>query len=333
MIYTNHENHGKDFFTIVDKALSKKSKIDIASGYISYDMLDNFQQKMIAVSNKSDSRFRLMVGMAFYEGLTQKNYDKLIAINTELNRANGSGVFVCWSNKYHGKVYDLDDRIYVGSSNFSRSGLKSNYECTASIEDEENKAYIKSFLNELFNPNNAVSIDKAEITIIGSKKYQEIKSKKVNLDRLPRHQKSLDISLPSFEYPLELATTLKSNLNVYFGKGRLQRNSGKVTPRPWYEVELIAPNEINQNPLYPQGDFLAYTDDGYIIPMKTSGDYFKNIRSKNSLQILGEWIKGKLQEKGALQVFELVTKETFERYGKDKITFYKIDEAKYYVKF
>jgi hypothetical protein len=333
MIYTNHEEHGNDFFTIVSNALVTKSKVDIASGYVSYDIIDKFEKNMIDISKKEGGRFRLLVGMAYYEGLTQKNFDKLISIHKQLEQSNGSGVFVCYSNKYHGKIYDLEDKLYIGSSNFSKSGLRNNYECTVSIEDSKDKIDLKSFLSDIFSKENAVSIDNTSIPVIGSRKYLKLKTEKPKLNTLKNHNKKLNPSLPSFEYPLELATKEKSNLNVYFGKGRLVRSSGRVTPRPWYEVELIAPNEINQSSLYPKGDFLAYTDDGYIIPMKTSGDYYKNIRSKNSLQILGEWIKGKLQDNGALQLFEMVTKETLEKYGKNKITFYQISKNEYYLEF
>ncbi|MBI5220821.1 MAG: NgoFVII family restriction endonuclease [Candidatus Liptonbacteria bacterium] len=103
--------------------------------------------------------------------------------------------------------------------------------------------------------------------------------------------------------------------------------TGKVTPRPWYEVELIAPREINILPVYPRGPFLAYTDDGYIIPMRTSGDNFKNIRSSGNLQLLGQWLKGKLQKSGALVPLTPATAETLEKYGNDTIRFYKVREG------
>ncbi len=70
---------------------------------------------------------------------------------------------------------------------------------------------------------------------------------------------------------------------------------------------MIANTDLNSQQFYPKGDFLAYTDDGYIIPMRTQGDYFKNIRSKDSLQIFGIWLKGKLEKSGALKKYEPVT--------------------------
>mgnify|MGYP000031961112 CR=1 FL=1 len=134
---------------------------------------------------------------------------------------------------------------------------------------------------------------------------------------------------------LELLLTVfyLQNLNVYFGKGRLNSTTGITKPRPWYEIELIASNDLNSLPNYPKGDFLAYTDDGLIIPMRTQGDYFKNIRSRNSLQIFGIWLKGKLEKSGVLNRLEPVTLDTLIEYGKTNLIFYKIDEGKYFLEF
>lgn len=67
--------------------------------------------------------------------------------------------------------------------------------------------------------------------------------------------------------------------------------------------------------------------------MRTQGDYFKNIRSKKSLQIFGMWLKGKLQKTGSLIPLTPVTLDTLIDYGNDTLTFAKIDEGKYYISF
>jgi len=279
--------------------------------------------------------------MAFYEGLAKRTLTQLRKIETKLNQFGGqNGIYVCFTRRLHCKIYCFSNEktspvIYVGSSNFSRSGLKENLECTASINDESDKANIISYLDYIFSEKNAISILNADIVAIGSSSYK----KRIELDNLSELERfdssNIDLSnLPVFEFSLShIVTSEKSSLNVYFGKGRWNRASGKIVPRPWYEVELITPRTVNKNPLYPKGKFLAYTDDGYIIPMKTSGAYFKNIRSEGNLEILGEWIKGKLQRNNALIPLTPVTEDSLEKYGNDKIRFYKIDDKKYYMSF
>jgi len=338
-MYTNTENFGGNFKNILKEEFKTSRNIVVASGYASADILQEFKTDFIKIAKNGGSA-KLLLGMAFYEGLSQTKLDILNSLCIDLNAINkNSGVFVTYTRKYHGKVYHFDtgktDNIFVGSSNFSSSGTSGNIECTVSVSDEITKKKVKEFLTYLLSKDNSVSILRADIIVPGSKKYKA-KVSLLTLDNLKQYNpKSIDISkLPKFVYPLDrVAEKEKSSLNVYFGKGRLNTKTGYVKPRPWYEIELIANVQLSSNPLYPKGDFDAYTDDGYIIPMRTQGDYFKNIRSKKSLQIFGMWLKGKLQKAGALTPLTPVTNDTLMSYGNDTLTFAKISEGKYFMKF
>jgi len=338
-MFTNLSKHGGNFRDVLDFEFPTSKNVTIASGYASLDIIHSYENAFLTIAEKGGIS-KLLLGMAFYEGLSQKKLDAVNSLNEKLKLfENGSGVYVTNGRRYHGKVYLFDkideSSIFVGSSNFSSSGTKGNIECTIPVLSEDQKTSLINFLNDLYSPEFAITIDKAEITVPGKKKIvlRTIENYWNNLKRF--NPKSIDIShLPKFEYQLErVAEMEKSNLNVYFGKGRLNTSNGKITPRPWYEIELIANSDLNTQEFYPKGDFLAYTDDGLIIPMRTQGDYFKNIRSKQSLQIFGMWLKGKLERSGALQMYEPVTLDTLEEYGNNKLTFYKISEGKYFMAF
>lgn len=338
-MYTNTDLHGGNFKTILKKEFKSTKNIVIASGYASTDIITEFQTEFVRIARSGGSA-KLLLGMAFYEGLSQTKLDILRCLCKDLNDINdNSGVYVTYTRKYHGKVYHFDngtqDNIFVGSSNFSTSGTSGNIECTIPVNDSTTKIKVKEFLKYLFSEENSVSILKADIIIPGSKKYKD-KISLVSLDSLQKYNPTtLDIStLPNFVFPLNrVVEKEKSSLNVYFGKGRLNRKTGIIKPRPWYEIELIANKDINSNPLYPKGDFDAYTDDGYIIPMRTQGDYFKNIRSKKSLQLFGMWLKGKLQKSGSLTPLTPVTLDTLIDYGNNTLIFTKIDDGKYHISF
>ncbi len=339
MLWTNTDGSGGNFLQKVENEFRDAESVTIASGYVSLDIINKFYGDFERIAEKG-GKARLLVGMAFYEGLTANKLTRLTSLSNSLESlGNGSGVYVSYNGKYHGKVYLFENaqqkKYYLGSSNFSRSGLTENIECTASIGDDETVNGLDNFLDYLFQPDNAVSIVKADIVVPGTSDYSNKISLKT-LDDLPKYDPAtVDKSLlPELDYPLtRVADKEKSNLNVYFGKGRWSRTTGKVLARPWYEVELIANRDITSNPLYPKGDFTAYTDDGFIIPMKTSGDYFKNIRSRGNLSILGQWIKGKLQKSGALLPLTPVTQDTLDAYGRNSINFYKMDGDKYYMEF
>ncbi len=338
-MYTNIIKHGGLFRSVLDNEFPEATNVTIASGYASLDVIHDFEESFVKVAEKGGVS-RLLLGMAFYEGLSQKKLDAANLLHSKLKAfKNGSGVFVTNGRRYHGKVYlfenKSDTNIYVGSSNFSSSGTKGNIECTVPISTSDQKNEIIHFINDLYSPSYSITIDKAVITVPGKKKVIETSIQNIWNRILKYNPKEINPSiLPKFEYPLSrVAQMEKSNLNVYFGKGRLNTKTGKIIPRPWYEIELIADKSLNSQPYYPKGDFLAYTDDGFIIPMRTQGDYFKNIRSKDSLQIFGIWLKGKLEKKGVLNMYEPVTLDTLEEYGNNKLSFYKIDDGKYYLEF
>jgi hypothetical protein len=107
---------------------------------------------------------------------------------------------------------------------------------------------------------------------------------------------------------------------------------GYEIPRSWYEVELIVPKQITESSEYPKADsdgeggvFQVITDDGWSFKCKVSGDFSKNLRSEGDLKILGKWIKGRLENSGALNPGDIVTNKTFEIYGRSYMTLSKID--------
>jgi len=338
-MYTNVPKHGGNFREILDLEFKTAKNVTIASGYTSLDIIDDYEKDFLRVA-KSGGISRLLLGMAFYEGLGQQKLDAVSSLNERLLEfGNASGVYVTNGRRYHGKIYYFHDsttsNIYVGSSNFSFSGTKGNIECTIPVGSKSQKASVIKFLNDLYSPAYSITIDKAEITVPG-KKALVLPTVDNRWRALKRYDPtSIDQSkLPKFEFPLtRVAEMEKSNLNAYFGKGRLNTSTRKITPRPWYEIELIANRVLTDNKYYPLGNFLAYTDDGYIIPMRTQGDYHKNIRSLTSLQIFGIWLKSKLERSGALKKYEPVTLDTLIEYGNDKLRFYKMEEGKFYMEF
>lgn len=339
-LFANCEEFGGDFHREIKTNLATAKKLDIATGYVSEDILNEFHQPLADITARQ-GRVRILVGMAFYEGIRARTLEQLKRIDEVIQSVkSGGGVYVATARKFHGKIYRVEAsptniQSYVGSSNFSRSGLMGNLECTLKISDTSVQDEISKYLGFLFDPENAAGIRKAELVVPGSEAYK----KRVSIERLKDLErynvKNIQINPEKgFVFPLaRLAKSEKSGLNVYFGRGRLSRRTGIVAPRPWYEVELIAPAELQKNPYYPKGQFTAYTDDGYVLPMYTGGDNFKNIRSKHDLELLGEWIKSRLQDAKALELLEPVTEETFEKFGTDKIEFYELRPREYFMRF
>jgi len=333
MLYTNINSHGGDFDSTFHNQLKKSQNVRIASGYFSLDILQKYEPLLLEKAQQNQCK--ILLGMAFYEGLSQKQFSLVEKLNAKMiTMKTDSGFYVTNGRKYHGKIFQLNNETYLGSSNFSSSGFKGNIEATVKCTKEQEKK-INSFLDSLFSKEHSIKVENAKIPIKGKVKLIGDKAKGT-WETLKSHniketspEVNLNEKVATYDL-LELAEHEKSNLNIFFGKGRENKKTKIIIPRPWYEFEIIAGKKITSSKGYPTGSFLAYTDDGFIIPMKTSGDYKKNLRSEGGLQVFGRWFKGRLEDSGVLNKFEQITPETLMEYGKTKLTLYKMKKEDCY---
>ncbi|MGR4021589.1 restriction endonuclease PLD domain-containing protein [Vibrio harveyi] len=327
MLYTNISSHGGNFDVEFHKQLTSSQDVKIASGYFSLDVLKKYEPLLLEKAQQHQCK--ILLGMAFYEGLSQKQFDLVEKLNNQMiEMETDSGFYVTNGRKYHGKIFQLNGKTFLGSSNFSSSGFKGNIEATVKCTKEQEDK-INRFLDSLFSKEHAIKVENAQIPIRGKIKLIGSKAKGT-WEALKRHnitetspEVRLQEKVATYDL-LELAEHEKSNLNIFFGKGRENKKTKIIVPRPWYEFEIIASKKVTASQDYPKGNFLAYTDDGYIMPMKTSGDYKKNLRSEGGLQVFGRWFKGRLEDCGVLSKFEQITPETILEYGKTKLTLYKM---------
>ena len=78
---------------------------------------------------------------------------------------------------------------------------------------------------------------------------------------------------------------------------------------------------------YPRHrDFDVITDDGWQFTCYTGGTNSKSLRTRGNLQILGTWIKGRLQEAGKLKIGERVRPGDLEGYGRSYISLCSTDD-------
>lgn len=322
------ESWGKDFLNA--------KKVQIATGYVSGESCALI--KTLAIDK--NVYVELIVGMALKDGLTNNQFNKLNELNIALNDASLGGVFIVSDFAFHGKVTyfqtSFGDVSYLGSSNLSGivpigNNDGRNFEMDVRIVDATHTLDIHNFIEDL----------KAK----SSRAYDEIKDQ-IRIVRMPVEtligQKNV-IEVGQTEYlshllnselgeafELPLSTEQASSLNAYFGKPRFSK-SGKAMPRDWYEVNLVLPKKARSNALdYPfHEEFIVVTDDGFEFVGKSSGDDGKNFSSRKNNKIIGRWLKGRLQESGALVRGQMVTDEVLRNYGKSSLTMVKTNRTKY----
>jgi restriction endonuclease R.ngoVII len=315
------------FYELIPKA----SCIDIAVGYVSADSIAELQ-KTIEL-NTNIEQLNLIVGMHYFDGFTEVQYNAAMGLNEYLVSSHRGGVNLVTAFRYHGKLYSYSNHNgsfagIIGSDNLSSivDGGARIYESSILLNDKASAQEMNQFISSL-SIRASKNIRKLDITkfneanaLLDGQEYVEKATTNELVEALRKVRSEFTFNIPVKPYDV----SPQSNLNVFFGKGREARN-GLIKPRHWYEVELIVPKEITMRPGYPQSQtdsavFDVITDDGWKFKCKVSGDYSKNFRSEGDLKILGKWLKGRLENKGALRVGEPVTRETLKKYGRDTFT-------------
>ena len=315
--------------------VEEATTFNVATGFISNDSIATLKQ-VLEFKNGS-MNLNLFIGMNYLEGFTRVQYNAVKDLNSYLNENNLGSVYLSKSALYHGKMYSFRrDNIclgsFIGSSNLSSFvGSNQNYiESDLLFKDSEGD-FIYDCISGLIHRLGTAFIEippitsfrEPEIGVLKDYTYVDEVSKN-DLENIKRARTGEKIIVP-------LKTEAKSNLNSYFGKGKLKN---KYSPRGWYEVEIIISKRTENLELLPdkdQGPFRVYTEDGYSFLCERQGDYSKNFRSCKDLKILGRWIKGRMENEGALAVGQPVTDQTLSLFGKNSLVLEKLNNNCWYL--
>lgn len=334
-LFTNHPPLQTDYPTFTETFYSlipKATRLDIAVGYITADSLAELKQTVAL--NKNIKILNLIIGMHYWDKFTKLEYNAATVLNNFLCGERRGEVRLVKSFRFHGKLYSYSNAEgafagIVGSNNLSSivDSRTRIYEASVLMNEHEYAVKMRKFIDEL---SAKATENLADCAITNFKEHNTLLEDHENVVKvLSDELDDVTASLTNTKFVIPLVkkgkVPPKSNLNVFFGEGRLVKAKGVIQPRPWYETELIVPNTITSLPGYPQKDTLSavfdvVTDDGWKFSCNVNGDYSKNFRSKDDLKILGKWIKGRLENHGVLEVMQPVTPDTFSRYGRDNFT-------------
>lgn len=314
-----------NFREAFERQLVSSGEMKIATGYVSEDSLMELKAILAHYKDRmSPKSCDMIIGMHGREGFTRPQYEAACSLGKFLSDNRIGAVRVCTAFKFHGKVYSfLKDGLprasIVGSSNVSNVlGLGLQWEVDTLVTEAPTVEDLVRLHQDIALKATKPILEYADVKFIDRHDLLEGCShvEKVGRQELERAQR-LQTGIV-FDIPLKAEA--KSNLNAYFGKGR-EAPTGAVRPRPWYEVEIIVPKAITSLPGYPaEGEpFTVYTDDGWQFTCKVNGQNAKNLRSEGDLQILGRWIKGRMEAANVLRVGEAVTPTMLSSYGADRI--------------
>ncbi|KGN76592.1 hypothetical protein HQ40_03690 [Porphyromonas gulae] len=296
------------------------TQLNIATGFISNESIVELR-RLIEYRNQTLS-LSLFIGMNYIDGFTKLQYNAIKELHSFLNSYNLGNVFVSPRALYHGKMYSFMNAssclgAFVGSSNLgSFIGTTSNYiEADVFFDRSEglfvNEKIIKltQFLGKkISETKEVVNFKEPEKDLLDGFEFVDKLSSR-ELKQYLQKETGQFVSIP-------LKTEPKSNLNTYFGAGKMK---GRFSRRDYYEVELIISKKTPNLGILPSkedGPFWVITTDGYKFECSRQGDYGKNFRSQSDLKILGKWIKGQMENAGALNLGEPVTDSVLDKFGK-----------------
>lgn len=302
------------------KYFETATQLNIATGFISNESIAEL--KRLVEYRKHTLNLSLFIGMNYIDGFTKLQYDAVKELGADL-LANGIGnVYVSPKALFHGKMYSFLKGeqclgAFVGSSNLgsfigtSQNLIESDvfFEADYGMQVHNRIVEITNILGEPISQAKPIESFKEPTTaLLDGFEYV----RKLNSDE--KAKCLLQASQNTIRIPLK--TEEKSNLNAYFGAGKVK---GRFSRRDYYEVEIIISTKLPNRSIFPvfdDGNFTVVTGDGYMFECACQGTNSKNFRSAHDLKILGRWIKGQMENCGALKLGEKVTEETLRKFGK-----------------
>ncbi|MCM1318236.1 MAG: NgoFVII family restriction endonuclease [Bacteroides sp.] len=317
--------------------------LNIATGFITNDSIAELSR----ILSFHEFRFsvNLLIGMHYINGFTELQYNSIRRLNDVLLDRNAGHIYLSTNALFHGKMYSFMKGnkcigAFLGSSNLGSFVGTSNDMIEADVVFEAQEAYgLNQKIIQVIDVLGTPFADAPEITKFKDPE-QEIFKDYPNVNKISngeteyyrRNRIGQIFRIPLKSFP-------KSHLNTYFGAGKIK---GRFSRRDWYEVELILSKKLPNRDILPwiiedgkryHCEFDVVTEDGYEFTCSCQGDFGKNLRSSNDLRVLGRWIKGHMENVGALNVGEPVTDEILQRFGHTALLLQKTSDNKWFLCF
>jgi hypothetical protein len=327
--FVNIESWSSTFYSL----LKVSTSIDLVTGYASENSLLEIIEIVsdVSVNAPKLKKFRLVIGMAFFDGLTERQKTAVKKLNELLIHSKLGNVFVPTQIAVHSKcsVYDLGKEkvAMIGSTNLTAllPSRQSEFDIQI-LESDSGFSDVFDYVEKVIATSEQIdqAILKA-IPIVKSTNTRLINTQDVAT--YESHTKTLKPGGHVFHLPIK--TELKSNLNKFNAAPR-----GRI-PRSWFEIEINVPSAIGTVSGFPNAvtgnsKFTVYTDDGFRFECHVSGGnpplLNKNFESDGDLKILGYWLKNRIVSAGFLNEGDVLDDKALKDYGRNFVTFSELSE-------
>lgn len=309
----------------IEKNLSSSDEVKIAVGYFStlgLDMLNEWVHKYHI------KKITLIGGMYSVDGIPESVYIKMMSITKVWEKERIGRILLVNNMNYHGKVYTFwrNNKIIktiIGSANLGAiapsTGTQRQYELATIIDDPaENKLFaehLEKLVQCTTSANDADTrfkkIHEKIVLLDGIEGVETLTENAIAHTKDNVEEKVLKIPIKAPRYAdrfnKDRGSYSHSNINVCYGKGRLNSKTHKRDPRNWFEVQITCDVSLIDKDYYPRkAPFFIITDDNYMFEAHTTSSNHKQLSAYGSDRILGRWIKGRLVATGLLRAYDNV---------------------------
>lgn len=307
----------------IEKNLSSSDEVKIAVGYFStlgLDMLNEWVHKYHI------KKITLIGGMYSVDGIPESVYIKMMSITKVWEKERIGRILLVNNMNYHGKVYTFwrNNKIIktiIGSANLGAiapsTGTQRQYELATIIDDPAENKLFAEHLEKLAQCTTSANdadtrfkkIHEKIVLLDGIEGVETLTENAIAHTKDNVEEKVLKIPIKAPRYAdrfnKDRGSYSHSNINVCYGKGRLNSKTHKRDPRNWFEVQITCDVSLIDKDYYPRkAPFFIITDDNYMFEAHTTSDNHKQLSAYGSDRILGRWIKGRLVATGLLKAYD-----------------------------
>ncbi|KGH67052.1 hypothetical protein X291_01555 [Oenococcus oeni IOEB_C23] len=312
----------------IEKYVGASDKLQIAVGYVSTEGLTKLD-RLIHENKIKD--IQLVIGMYKFSGIPESIYNKIVDLHSKWVAEKIGKIYLVNNMNYHGKLYTFwhNNRPFksiIGSANLGvlSSNYHRQYEVATTIEDSESNLELARHIEDIVNTStdSADCLSDFKITHERIEVLNGIEGILEITDSESSFYKEKKTSI-RFELPIkapdeddksaEKGHFLGSNINVCYGKGRLNRQKNVYDRRNWYEAQITVSKKTTTDPNYPKNrPFYVITDDDYKFLAHTTADNNKQLTAyghDGNDRVFGKWIKGRLTTAGLVKPFDNVNED------------------------
>ena len=266
--------------------------------------------------------------MTSADGIERKNHAGLVELHTGVSGADFRCNYVIDRPPVHTKVYSWFRQGvpligYVGSANYTQNAFSPSMRETLAEHDAADCFdYFNALIGETIE---CVSEDAPDLVQIYDNRVAERRQEEVAMAEIQSAVKDSETSVERVELPL-----LKRNGQMP-GRSGLNWGQRPELRREPNQAYLKVPSFVYRTDFFPDiaTHFTVATDDEKTFICARAQENGKALHTPLNNSLLGEYFRFRLNVSNGAEV----TLAHLQQYGRDTVTFYKIDEETYYMDF